>query len=97
MTPKNRKRESMTDKTIIKKIREMLETNTMVNWGSADYTPEEEFQNMIDELDKMIAEQKSMTDKTIKIYVEGGCVTEVTNLPDDFDYQIIDSDVQEEE
>ena len=37
-----------------------------------------------------------MTDKTIKIYVEGGCVTDVTNLPNDFDYEIIDSDVQEE-
>tara|TARA_R110002060_G_scaffold58637_1_gene68592 strand:+ start:171 stop:332 length:162 start_codon:yes stop_codon:yes gene_type:complete len=26
----------------------------------ADYTPEEEFQNMLDELDKMIADQKSV-------------------------------------
>ena len=50
----------MTNREIIEKIREMLETNTMVNWGSADYTPEEEFQNMIDELDKMIAGQKSI-------------------------------------
>ena len=49
----------MTDKKIIAKIREMLETNTRVNWGSADYTPEEEFQNMIDELDKMVADQKT--------------------------------------
>ena len=59
MTPKNRKRESMTDKTIIKKIREMLETNTRVNWAHADYTPEEEYQNMLDELDKMVDEQKT--------------------------------------
>jgi hypothetical protein len=50
----------MNDKKIIAEIREMLETNTRVNWGSADYTPEEEFQNMIDELDKMIADQKSV-------------------------------------
>ena len=28
--------------------------------GHADYTPEEEFQNMLDELDKMIADQKSV-------------------------------------
>jgi len=41
-------------------------------------------------------EKEKMTDKTIKIYVEGGCVTDVTNLPNDFDYEIIDSDVQEE-
>jgi hypothetical protein len=38
-------------------------------------------------------EKEKMTDKTIKIYVEGGCVTDVTNLPNDFDYEIIDSDV----
>ena len=30
--------------------------------------------------------------KTIKIYVEGGYVRDVTDLPDDFDYEIIDSD-----
>ena len=49
----------MTDKKIIEKIRDMLETNTMVNWDHADYTPAEEFQNMIDELDKMVADQKT--------------------------------------
>ena len=49
----------MTDKEIIEKIRDMLETNTMVNWDHADYTPAEEFQNMIDELDKMVADQKT--------------------------------------
>ena len=38
-----------------------------------------------------------MTDKTIKIFVDGGCVTDVFNLPDGFDYAIIDSDVQEDE
>tara|TARA_R110001599_G_scaffold157865_1_gene344251 strand:+ start:502 stop:678 length:177 start_codon:yes stop_codon:yes gene_type:complete len=37
-----------------------------------------------------------MTDKTIKIFVDGGCVTDVFNLPDGFDYVVIDSDVQEE-
>ena len=40
---------------------------------------------------------ESMTDKTIKIFVDGGCVTDVFNLPDGFDYVIIDSDVLEEE
>ena len=50
----------MTDKKIIEKIREMLETNTRVNWAHADYTPEEEYQNMLDELDKMVADQKSV-------------------------------------
>ena len=50
----------MTNREIIAKIREMLETNTRVNWAHADYTPEEEFQNMLDELDKMIADQKSV-------------------------------------
>ena len=38
-----------------------------------------------------------MTDKTIKIYVEGGYVRDVTNLPEDFDYEIIDNDILEEE
>ena len=31
--------------------------------------------------------------KTIKIEVNGGCVTEVTNLPDGYDYEIIDHDI----
>ena len=35
--------------------------------------------------------------KTIKIEVNAGCVTEVTGLPDDYDYEIIDHDIQEEE
>ena len=38
---------------ILKHVKEMLEVNTMVNWGCADYTPEEEFQNMLDEIKKM--------------------------------------------
>ena len=50
----------MTNREIIAKIREMLETNTRVNWAHADYTPEEEYQNMLDELDKMVADQKSV-------------------------------------
>jgi len=32
---------------------------------------------------------------TIKIYVEGGAVMEVDNLPDGFDYAVIDRDVLE--
>ena len=31
-------------------------------------------------------------DKTIKVYVEGGCVTDVTDLPEGYDYEIIDYD-----
>ena len=38
---------------ILKKVKEMLKTNTMVNWSHADYTPEEEFQNILDEIDTM--------------------------------------------
>ncbi len=30
--------------------------------------------------------------KTIKIEVYGGCVTEVTGLPEGYDYEIIDHD-----
>ncbi len=30
--------------------------------------------------------------ETIKIYVEGGVVTEVSNLPDNCNYEIIDHD-----
>ena len=32
---------------------------------------------------------------TIKIYVEGGAVMEVDNLPDGFEYEVIDRDVLE--
>ena len=35
--------------------------------------------------------------KTIKIEVYGGCVTEVTGLPEGYDYEIIDYDHLEEE
>ena len=35
--------------------------------------------------------------KTIKIEVYGGCVTEVTGLPEGYDYEIIDHDHLEEE
>lgn len=49
----------MTDKEIIKTIREMLKTNTRVHWAFADYTPEQEYQNMLDALDKMLDEQKT--------------------------------------
>ena len=34
--------------------------------------------------------------KTIKIEVYGGCVTEVTNLPEGYDYEIVDHDQTEE-
>jgi hypothetical protein len=32
---------------------------------------------------------------TIKIFVKGGVVYEVDNLPDGFDYEIIDHDTEE--
>jgi len=31
---------------------------------------------------------------TIKIYVEGGAVMEVDNLPDGFQYEVIDNDIK---
>ena len=36
-----------------------------------------------------------MKDKTITIEVYGGCVTEVTGLPEGYDYEIIDHDHNE--
>jgi len=35
--------------------------------------------------------------KTIKIEVNAGCVTEVTGLPEGYDYEIVDHDSQEKE
>ena len=35
--------------------------------------------------------------KTIKIEVYGGCVTEVTGLPEGYDYEIVDHDHKEAE
>ncbi len=32
--------------------------------------------------------------KTIKIHVEGGAVMEVENLPEGFEYEIIDKDIE---
>ena len=34
---------------------------------------------------------------TIKIYVKGGVVFEVDNLPDGFEYEIIDEDINQDE
>ena len=36
-----------------------------------------------------------MTDKTIKVYIQGGCLLEVTNLPPDYNYELIDYDNQQ--
>ena len=36
------------------------------------------------------------TDKTIKIYIEGGCLLDVTGLPPDYNYELIDYDNQED-
>ena len=38
-----------------------------------------------------------MKEKTITIKVYGGCVTEVTGLPEGYDYEIIDHDQKEAE
>ena len=38
-----------------------------------------------------------MKRNSIKIEVYGGCVTEVTGLPDDWDYEIVDHDHLEEQ
>ena len=38
-----------------------------------------------------------MKEKTITIEVYGGCVTEVTGLPEGYDYEIIDHDQKEAE
>ena len=36
-----------------------------------------------------------MSKKTIKVYIEGGCLLDVTNLPPGYDYELIDYDNQE--
>ena len=33
--------------------------------------------------------------KTIKIYIEGGCLLDVTDLPPGYDYELIDYDNEE--
>ena len=38
---------------VLKYVKEMLEVNTKVNWSHADYTPEEEFQCMLDSIKEM--------------------------------------------
>ena len=38
-----------------------------------------------------------MKEKTIKIEVYAGCVTEVSGLPEGYDYEIIDHDLKEAE
>ena len=48
----------MTSKEILKKVKEMLEINTRVNWDGQwmekkPVTPNQEFQNMLDEIEKM--------------------------------------------
>jgi hypothetical protein len=44
-----------------------------------------------------IEEGKRMsTNKTIKIYIEGGCLLDVTDLPPGYDYELIDYDNKEE-
>ena len=36
-------------------------------------------------------------DKTIKIHVQGGIVIDVINVPVDWEYVVIDHDIEEEE
>lgn len=35
-------------------------------------------------------------EKTIKIHVEGGCVTEVEGIPEGYDYELLDADLRDE-
>ena len=35
---------------ILEKVKDMLEINTRVNWDSAEIEPNEEFQNILDEI-----------------------------------------------
>jgi hypothetical protein len=42
-------------------------------------------------------EEYMPANKTIKIEVHGGCVTEVTGLPEGYDYEIVDHDHLEAE
>ena len=52
------KEKDMTPEEILKKVKEMLEINTRVNWDGQwmekrPVTPNEEFQNILDEIEKM--------------------------------------------
>ena len=47
----------MTPDKILIKVKEMLEINTRVNWSDA-IPPEEEFQNILDAIEKMEKEEK---------------------------------------
>ena len=47
----------MNSDVILKKVKEMLEINTRVNWSDA-IPPEEEFQNILDAIEKMEKEEK---------------------------------------
>ena len=38
---------------ILEKVKDMLEINTRVNWDSVEIEPNEEFQNILDEIEKM--------------------------------------------
>ena len=44
----------------------------------------------------MVQRQNIMKRNSIKIEVYGGCVTEVTGLPEGWDYEIVDHDHLEE-
>ena len=46
---------------------------------------------------KQIKELMPVQSKTIKIELYGGCVTEVTGLPEGYDYEIVDHDHLEAE
>ena len=35
-------------------------------------------------------------EKIIKIYIEGGCLVDVLNLPPEYTYELIDNDNEEE-
>ena len=45
---------------ILEKVKDMLEINTRVNWDSAEIEPNEEFQNILDEIEKMENQWQSL-------------------------------------
>ena len=47
------KENDMTSKEVLEKVKEMLEINTRVNWPSHALAPNQEFQNILDEIKKM--------------------------------------------
>ncbi len=45
---------------------------------------------------RSVNNEQRITMKTIKIEVNAGCVTDVTGLPEGYDYEIVDHDIEED-